>query len=52
MTGVPIDLVDVLADRGLVVSPGGQLVAGSKRGSGAAFRFTLPLIDLDKSQDS
>jgi signal transduction histidine kinase len=38
--------------RGLVESHGGQLVAESNLGSGATFRFTLPLIDLDKLQES
>ena len=31
--------------RGLVESHGGRLVAESDRGTGATFRFTLPLID-------
>jgi PAS domain S-box-containing protein len=31
--------------RGLVESHGGKLVAESNRGTGATFRFTLPLID-------
>jgi PAS domain S-box-containing protein len=31
--------------RGLVESHGGSLVAESRRGTGATFRFTLPLID-------
>jgi PAS domain S-box-containing protein len=31
--------------RGLVESHGGELVATSNRGTGATFRFTLPLID-------
>jgi signal transduction histidine kinase len=37
--------------RGLVESHGGKLVAESNRGSGATFRFTLPLVDLDKLQE-
>jgi signal transduction histidine kinase len=37
--------------RGLVESHGGQLVAESNQGTGATFRFTLPLIDLDKLQE-
>ena len=39
--------------RGLVESHGGHLVAESNLGSGGAtFRFTLPLIDLDRLQES
>ena len=38
--------------RGLVASPGGELVAQAKLGTGSAFRFTLPLIDSDRLQDS
>lgn len=38
--------------RGLVESHGGALQAESKLGSGSTFRFTLPLLDLDKLQDS
>lgn len=37
--------------RGLVESHGGDLVAESAPGSGATFRFTLPLIDLDRLQE-
>jgi signal transduction histidine kinase len=37
--------------RGLVESHGGELVAESNPASGATFRFTLPLIDLDKLQN-
>jgi signal transduction histidine kinase len=37
--------------RGLVESHGGELVAESNRGTGATFRFTLPLIDLEKLQE-
>jgi signal transduction histidine kinase len=37
--------------RGLVESHGGELVAESIQGTGATFRFTLPLIDLDKLQE-
>jgi signal transduction histidine kinase len=39
-------------NRGIVASHGGELVAESKLGSGSTFRFTLPLIDLDKLQHS
>jgi signal transduction histidine kinase len=38
--------------RGLVASHTGEWVAESKLESGSAFRFTLPLIDLDKRQGS
>jgi PAS domain S-box-containing protein len=38
--------------RGLVESHGGVLVAESNEGTGATFRFTLPLIDLDELQES
>jgi signal transduction histidine kinase len=38
--------------RGLVESHGGVLVAESNPGTGATFRFTLPLIDLDELQES
>lgn len=37
--------------RGLVESHGGDLTAESAPGSGATFRFTLPLIDLDRLQE-
>jgi chemotaxis family two-component system sensor kinase Cph1 len=37
--------------RGLVESHGGELRAESVEGQGSTFRFTLPLIDLDKLQD-
>jgi signal transduction histidine kinase len=37
---------------GLVASHGGEFIAESKPGSGSTFRLTLPLIDLDKLQDS
>jgi hypothetical protein len=43
MTGAPADPV---------ASPGLDLVANAKRASRSTFRFTLPLIDLDKRQDS
>ena len=33
--------------RGLVEAHGGRLTASSDEGSGATFRFTLPLIDVD-----
>jgi PAS domain S-box-containing protein len=38
--------------RGLVESHGGELSAESKPGLGATFRFTLPLLDLDKLLES
>lgn len=38
--------------RGLVESHGGELRAESKVGEGSTFRFTLPLLDLDKLQES
>ena len=38
--------------RGLVESHGGQLSAESNPGSGSTFRFTLPLVDLDRLQGS
>jgi PAS domain S-box-containing protein len=38
--------------RALVEAHGGKLVAESNRASGATFRFTLPIIDLDKLQSS
>lgn len=38
--------------RGLVESHGGELKAESKLGTGTTFRFTLPLLDLDKLQDT
>jgi PAS domain S-box-containing protein len=37
--------------RGLVESHGGDLTAESAPGSGATFRFTLPIIDLDRLQE-
>jgi PAS domain S-box-containing protein len=37
--------------RGLVESHGGDLSAESKLGQGSTFRFTLPLLDLDKLQE-
>jgi len=37
--------------RGLVESHGGDLTAESAPGVGATFRFTLPLIDLDRLQE-
>jgi signal transduction histidine kinase len=37
--------------RGLVESHGGELIAESNPGTGATFRFTLPLIDLDRLQE-
>jgi signal transduction histidine kinase len=37
--------------QGLVESHGGELVAESNPGTGATFRFTLPLIDLDRLQE-
>lgn len=36
--------------RGLVEAHGGRLTAASPPGGGASFRFTLPLIDLEKLQ--
>ena len=36
--------------RGLVESHGGELRAESKEGQGSTFRFTLPLLDLDRLQ--
>jgi hypothetical protein len=38
--------------RGLVESHGGKLEAESKLGSGSTFRFTLPLLALDRLQES
>jgi hypothetical protein len=38
--------------RGLVESHGGELEAESVLGEGSTFRFTLPLIDLDRLQES
>ena len=37
--------------RGLVESHGGDLTAESAPGSGATFRFTLPIVDLDRFQE-
>ena len=34
--------------RGLVEAHGGRLAASSQPGEGTAFRFTLPLLDLDE----
>ena len=33
--------------RGLVEAHGGRLTASSDEGSGATFRFTIPLVDVD-----
>ncbi|MBV9660251.1 MAG: PAS domain-containing protein [Acidimicrobiales bacterium] len=38
--------------RGLVESHGGELQAESNVGKGSTFRFTLPLLDLDRLQES
>jgi signal transduction histidine kinase len=38
--------------RGLVESHGGELSAESIPGEGSTFRFTLPLLDLDKLHDA
>jgi hypothetical protein len=38
--------------RGLVESHGGRLVAESNPRSGTTFRFTLPVVDLDRLQES
>jgi len=38
--------------RGLVESHGGRLKARSNPGQGSTFRFTLPLLDLDRLQES
>jgi len=38
--------------RGLVESHGGQLIAESNLGSGSTFRFTLPMVDLDRLQEA
>jgi signal transduction histidine kinase len=38
--------------RGLVEAHGGRLIASSIPGQGTAFRFTLPLIDLEKLHSS
>ena len=37
--------------RGLVESHGGDLTAESALGSGSTFRFTLPIVDLDRLQE-
>jgi PAS domain S-box-containing protein len=37
--------------RGLVESHGGQLIAESNLGAGSTFRFTLPVVDLDRLQE-
>lgn len=37
--------------RGLVEAHGGELTAESPAGQGASFRFTLPLIDVEKLQE-
>jgi signal transduction histidine kinase len=34
--------------QGLVEAHGGRLKASSVMGQGSVFRFTLPLVDLDK----
>ena len=38
--------------RGLVEAHGGELQAESTLGSGSTFRFTLPVLDLDKLQEA
>jgi signal transduction histidine kinase len=48
MTGVP----RLWIRRGLVASHGADWVAETKPGNGSTFRFTLPLIDVNKLQDS
>jgi signal transduction histidine kinase len=53
MTGLPVESgILVWISRGLVSWHGGELVAEAKPGSGSTFRFTLPLIALDKLQDA
>jgi signal transduction histidine kinase len=37
--------------QGLVEAHGGQLIADSPPGQGASFRFTLPIVDVEKLQE-